>query len=170
MINKQTNNKSLKRRRKKRKTLQIALLPRTAAIALTRRQIPQTDLPALDPPLVALQHPHRLLLRPPDLGLLPAARPPAVFVLDEQVGGPDLAVLGGGAGRRVGGGAVVQGHVGFDLVGVGAGGRFPAGLLGRGVEVVGEVLGVGVPDFPLRWEARVGAGGRDLCRGGGRRL
>lgn len=75
--------------------------------------------------------------------------------------GPDLPVLlgGAGSGRRVGGGAVVEGHVGFDFVRVGAGGRLPAGLLGGGVEVVGQVFGVGVPDFPLGGETGVGGGG-----------
>ena len=72
--------------------LQIPLLPRTAAIALARRQIPQADLAALDPPLVTPEKVQRLLFRPSDLGLLPTARPPAVLVLDEQVRGADLAV------------------------------------------------------------------------------
>ncbi len=80
-------------------------------------------------------------------------------MLDEQVGRSDLAVPGGARGGRVGGRAVVQGHVCFDLVGVSAGGRLPAGFLGGGVEVVGEVFGVGVPDFPLGGEAGVGGGG-----------
>lgn len=52
----------------------------------------------------------------------------------------------------------MEGHVRFDLVGVGAGGWFPAGFFGGGVEVVGKVLGVGVPDFPLGGEASVGGG------------
>lgn len=72
--------------------------------------------------------------------------------------GSDLAVLGG-AGGRVRGRAVVQRHVGFDLVRVRARGRLPAGLLGAGVEVVGEVFGVGVADFPLEGQAGVAGGG-----------
>jgi len=52
-------------------------------------------------------------------------------------------------GRRVRGRAVVQCHVCFYFFGVGAGGRFPAGFFGAGVEVVGKILRVGVADFPL---------------------
>ena len=77
--------------------------------------------------------------------------------------GADLAVFADGGGeRRVGGGAaaaVVLRHVGFYLVRVCAGGGLPAGFLGGGVEVVGEVFGVGVADFPLGGEAGVGGGG-----------
>ena len=57
-------------------------------------------------------------------------------------------VLRAAAGDRVSGCGVVQGHVCFYFFGIGAGGRFPAGFLGGGVEVVGEVFGVGVADFP----------------------
>lgn len=58
---------------------------------------------------------------------------------------------------------MVEGHVGLDLVGVRAGGRFPAGFFGGGVEVVGEVFGVGVPDLPLCGETGVGGGHIDYC-------
>ena len=47
---------------------------------------------------------------------------------------------------------MVDGHVGFYFLGVGAGGWFPAGFFGAGVEVVGEVFGVGMADFPLGGE------------------
>lgn len=95
-------------------------------------------------------------------------------MFDEQVGGADLAlvvgisvsilvaVLARGGGRRRG--AVVLGHVGFELFGVGAGGGLPAGFFGRGVEVVGEVFGVGVADFPGGGEAGVGLGGEGSAR------
>ena len=79
-------------------------------------------------------------------------------MLDEQMRRSDLPVLGGAGGGRVGGGAVVQGHVGLYLVRVGAGRGFPAGFLGGGIEVVGQVLGVGVPDLPLGGETGVGGG------------
>ena len=149
----------------RRRNLQITLLPRTAAVTLARRQIPQPNLPGLDPFLVPAQDIQGLLLGPSDLGLLPTARPAAVAVLDEQMGRSDLAVLGGARDGRVGRRAVVRGHVGFDLVGVGAGRGFPAGFLGRGVEVVREVFGVGVPDLPLGREAGVGS-----CGLGGKRV
>ena len=53
----------------------------------------------------------------------------------------------------VGGCGVVEGHVCFYFFGIGAGGGFPAGFFGGGVEVVGEVFGVGVADFPGGGEA-----------------
>ncbi len=70
----------------------------------------------------------------------------------------DFAIFGGSRRGRVGGGAVVEGHVGFYLFGVRAGRWFPAGFFGGGVEVVGEVFGIGVADFPLGGEAGVGGG------------
>lgn len=71
-------------------------------------------------------------------------------MLDEKMGSSDLALgdTGNGTGTRTS--AVVGGHVVLELFGVGAGGGFPSRqLLGR-VEVVGEVLGVGVSDLPAR--------------------
>lgn len=44
---------------------------------------------------------------------------------------------------------MVLGHVDLELVDVGARGGLPAGGLGRAVEVVGQVLGLGVADFPV---------------------
>ena len=119
------------------RNLQISFLPRTAAITLTRSQVSQPDLPTLNPLLVAPQNIQGLVFGPPNLGLLPTARPPAIAMLDEQMGGSDLPILGGAGGGRVGGGAVVDGHVGLYLVRVCAGRGLPAGFLGGGVEVVG---------------------------------
>lgn len=48
---------------------------------------------------------------------------------------------------------MVGGHVCFYFRGVGAGGGFPAGFFGLCVEVVGEIFGIGVPDFPGWGEA-----------------
>ena len=141
------------------RNLQISLLPRTTAVTLTRSQVSQSNLPTLNPLLVTPQDLQGLVLGPPNLGLLPAARPPAIAMLDEQMGGSDLPILGGAGGGRVGGGAVVEGHVGLYLVRVGTGRGFPAGFLGGGVEVVGQVLGVGVSDFPLGGEPGIGGGG-----------
>lgn len=71
--------------------------------------------------------------------------------------------MGGGRRRSSrgweGGGGVVRRHVGFEEGGVGAGGGFPAGFLVGGVEVVGQVLGVGVAHFP--------GGGESGGHGGG---
>lgn len=74
-------------------------------------------------------------------------------MLDQQVGGTDLALVRSTAGATRGGGAVVLGHVDLELLGVGAGGRLPAAALLDGVEVVGQVLGLGVTHFPVGGEA-----------------
>lgn len=50
---------------------------------------------------------------------------------------------------------MVGGHVVLQLLRVGAGGGFPAGDLVGGVEVVGQVLGVGVADLPAGGETCV---------------
>lgn len=46
-------------------------------------------------------------------------------------------------------------HVGLEFVRVGSGRGFPARLFGGGIEVVGEVLRVGVAHFPAFWETCV---------------
>ena len=72
------------------------------------------------------------------------------------------------AGDGVRGCGVVEGHVCFYFFGIGAGGWFPAGFFGGGVEVVGEVFGVGVADFPGGGQAGFlgGLKGGRLVRGG----
>lgn len=77
-------------------------------------------------------------------------------MLDEQVGGADLALGAAADATGAGAGAVVLGHVDLELLGVGALGGLPAGLLLLGVEVVGEVLGVAVADLPVGGEAGLG--------------
>lgn len=83
--------------------------------------------------------------------------------------GADLAFIAipivGGALRGQGGGrAVMGGHVGFQLVGVGAGGGLPAGFFGRMVEVVRQIFGIGMAHFPGGGEAGVGLGeGGSAC-------
>jgi hypothetical protein len=82
--------------------------------------------------------------------LSPAAGSSAVAMLDEKMGSANLALgdTGNCTGTRTS--AMVRGHVVLEFLGVGAGGGFPSRqLLGR-VEVVGEVLGVGVSDLPAR--------------------
>ena len=51
--------------------------------------------------------------------------------------------------------AMMSRHVHLQLLGVGAGGWLPAGELLAGVEVVGQVLGGGVADFPAGRETGV---------------
>ena len=137
---------------------EVAALARAAAVALGRGQAGERVLAGLDALLVRRQHHARLALGARDAALAPAAGPPAVAVLDQQVRGADLALglataaARGGGGGRCGGPrrvlAVVDGHVGLELVRVGAGGRVPARVLAGRVEVVGQVLGVGVPHLP----------------------
>lgn len=92
--------------------------------------------------------------------LFPARGVSALVVLDEQVGGPDLALGHGDVlGLDVAGGgavAVEVGHVDLELLGVGALGGFPAGNGFFGVEVVGEVFAVAVADFPVGRETGLG--------------
>lgn len=74
--------------------------------------------------------------------------------------GSDLSVGGIGDFAGTGANAVVGGHVDLELLRVGARGGLPAGVLLVGVEVVGEVLGVGVSNLPAGGKASVG-----LCNG-----
>lgn len=90
--------------------------------------------------------------------LFPAAWPAAVAVLDQQVGGADLVIRDAGNGAGAGAGAVVGGHVVLELLGVRARRRLPSRDFVGGVEVVGEVLGVGVADFPVGGQAGVSLG------------
>lgn len=71
-------------------------------------------------------------------------------MLDEQVGGADLALGDARDGAVAGARAVVGSHVVLELLAVGAGGRLPAGDLVDRVEVVGKVLGVRVANLPVR--------------------
>lgn len=87
--------------------------------------------------------------------LSPAARSSAIAVLDQQVGGANLALGDARDGTGSGTGTVVLGHVVLQLLRVGAGGGLPAGNLVDRVEVVWEVLGVGVTDFPVGRQAGV---------------
>ena len=93
-----------------------------------------------------------LLLGPSDVGLPPAAGPSAILVLDQKVTAPNFSLA---LVRSVGtacGAAVVLGHVDLEGLRVGPGRRLPAGLFRRGIEIVREVLGVGVTDLPARWK------------------
>lgn len=74
-------------------------------------------------------------------------------MFDEEVVGVDLALLGvGDLDLAVAVHGVLIGHVVLELLGVGAGGRDPVRDLVDGVEVVGEVLGLGVADLPIGGE------------------
>ena len=83
-------------------------------------------------------------------------------MLDEQVRGADLALFALllllELRRRIRGRGVVRRHVGFNFIWVCSCGWLPARFFGAGVEVVGEVFGIGVSDFPLGGETGVGEG------------
>lgn len=88
--------------------------------------------------------------------LTPAAGSAAITVLDEKMGSADLVLWDAGDGTRACPSAVVSSHVVLELLGVGAGWGFPSRDLVDRVEVVGEVLGVGVTDFPVGRQPGVG--------------
>ena len=95
--------------------------------------------------------------------LAPAAGPATVTMLHQQVGSADLTLERTLGSSRAAAVAVVRGHVVLELVGVGVCGRLPAGDLVDGVEVVGEVLGVGMAHLPVGREAGIGLEmGQDL--------
>ncbi len=76
-------------------------------------------------------------------------------MLDEQMRRADLALGDTRDGVRPGAGAVVRSHVVLELVAVGSGGRLPSrNLLGH-VEVVRELLGLGVSNFPVGRETGI---------------
>ena len=140
------------------KIAQIAPLPGRRAIRLGGSQIPQGSGAALDLGLVGLDDFHGLVLGPCDLGLAPAAGATAVAMLDEQVGGADLALGDARDGAGSCACAMVGGHVVLELVRVGAGGGFPAGDFVDRVEVVGKVFGVGMANFPVGGETCLSLG------------
>ena len=86
-----------------------------------------------------------------DTHLFPALRPSAVLVLHQQVGCPNFPLIHTITIRPNRRGAMVLRHVNLQLFGVRPGRRLPAGFLGRRVEVVGEVLRVGVAHLPVGW-------------------
>lgn len=71
-----------KSKKKKKRNLQIPLLPRTTTITLPDSQLPQ-PLPPPNPLLKPHQHPHRLLFTPRNPLLLPTTRPSAPRMLDQ---------------------------------------------------------------------------------------
>lgn len=82
--------------------------------------------------------------------LSPTRRPPAIGVLNQQVGGTDLPWLAGATLEDAA--AMVLCHVELELLDVGALGRLPARILLGRVEVVGQVLAIAVAHLPSRRE------------------
>lgn len=100
---------------------------------------------------MATQDLNRLLLRPGDLSLSPAAGASAFSMLHQEMTATDLS-LALTEFRPSCRSAVVVGHVDLELFGVGVRRGLPAGFFGGGTEVVGEVLGVGVANLPSCWK------------------
>jgi hypothetical protein len=73
-------------------------------------------------------------------------------MLHEQVAAADLA-LSLSTDVILGCCRVVSCHVFLECLGIGVRRRFPARFLGRGVEIVGQVLGVRVTNLPARWKS-----------------
>jgi hypothetical protein len=71
-------------------------------------------------------------------------------VLHEQMGGANLALGAGTVDARVRRTVVLR-HVDLEFVRVGSLRRLPSRLVRLLIEIVGEVLGVGMADFPVRW-------------------
>jgi len=128
--------------------VQISPLPGAAAIALGGSQVAEAGCAASDPGFMAEDDGHSIVLGASDLGFTPTRGTTRVSVLDEQMRCPDLALLLALAVRSQAGRAVVGAHVMLEGLAVGARWRLPSALLGRGVEVVGKVLGVGVSNLP----------------------
>lgn len=81
------------------------------------------------------------------------------------MGGADLVLGNAGGGARTGASAMVRSHVMLELFGVGARGRLPSRDLLSRVEVIREVLGVGVADFPVGRETGISLQGEGKCPG-----
>lgn len=81
--------------------------------------------------------------------LAPAARSSTVAVLHKKMRSTDLALRDSRDSTRSRPCAMMGGHVMLELLGVGSLWGFPSRDLLGGVEVVGEVLGVGMANFPV---------------------
>lgn len=88
--------------------------------------------------------------------LSPAARPTALSVLDQQMRSPDLPIVASSSTLWLRASAMVDSHVVLELLDIGTGRGLPSRLAVGGVEVVREVLGVGVADFPALGQAGIG--------------
>lgn len=143
-----------------RENVQVPPLPRAATVRLRHGQITQAGVSRADALLVRGDDGLGLVLGSGDVGLAPAARAPTISMLDQQMSNSDLALvrcLGLRRGfphhTRV---AMMLCHVGLELVRVGVLGRLPIGGGGKGVEVVWEVLRVGMSHLPIGRKAGLG--------------
>ena len=134
---------------------QVTTFPGGAAVTLRHRQFAQTRGAARDLALVSLNNSHRIVLGTRNVCLAPGRRSSRVAVLHQQMSTPDLAVkiLLGCHTITFERAGVVHGHVMLERVAVGVRRWLPSRLLCLGVEVVRQVLAVGVPDLPACWQS-----------------
>lgn len=140
------------------KVTQIAALAGTTAVGLGNRQLGQGLFFGLDNLLVILLDDlSSFCLGAGDFVGFPARRPARLVVLDQQMGGADLALATTcTCSSSAGGGTVVFGHVDLEFIGVGSWWGFPAAVAIGRVEVVRKVLGLTVAHLPVGWEAGLG--------------
>jgi hypothetical protein len=104
---------------------------------------------------MTLKNLNRLLLCTSNIGLPPAAGTATIAMLDEQVTAADLALALPGGIRASSRGVVLR-HVYFQLIGISFRRWLPARLFRRRVEIVWEILRVGMANFPAGGKTCVG--------------
>lgn len=144
---------------------QVPPLAGRAAVRLLRSQLGERRLARRYLAVVLLDLDPGLVLGADDAVLFPARRAATISVLDEEVGGTDLARAGAVSGH---GGRVVRRHVHLELVRVRTSGRLPARRGVRGVEVVGKVLALRQTNFPVGRQAGVLVGWKKRSSASGR--
>ena len=146
--------------------LQIPSLPSATAIAFCHCQIAKASAPIPYCIFVCHDGIPSLFLAPCNVRLPPAGWSSTISVLHQQVCGSNLAFVGaictiGGCSvrrRSDAGRTMVLAHVELELFRISTRGRFPSRFLGLRMEIIGEVLGVGVTDLPSRGKACVSLG------------
>lgn len=134
------------------KEAQVTTLAGRGAVRLVEGQFAERDGAGLDLLLVAFDDGHGLVLGTRNFRLSPAAGTPAPRVFDQQMGGANLAL------GRARSGTLMSSHILLELVGVGPRGRLPAGDCLDRVEVVRQILGVGVANLPVGRETGLSHG------------
>jgi hypothetical protein len=109
---------------------------------------------------VALENLNSLLLCASDIGLLPATGTAAIAMLNEQMAAADLTLALASGVRASSSRGVVLRHVDFEFFGIGFRRWLPARLFCRRVEVVWEILRVGMANFPTGRKTCVSLGPR----------
>lgn len=106
---------------------------------------------------MTLEDLNSLLLCASDVSLPPAAGTATITMLDEQVAAADLALTLARGVRSSSRGVVLR-HVDFQFIGIGFRRWLPARLFCGRVEIVWEILRVGMANFPTGGKTCVGLG------------